>query len=191
MKKLITKHLVLLTILFFQACDQENKQYVNSSETSLFKDVVDDTNNVNIDIRQANVDISDESIEIEIELKSLPSKLVFNHNKLPENNLNYRWSVVFDIDNDYMKSEGDLNISISKFKFESDIEALVNIFNTTQHDIWKINSDGGGAKIASISRYVDVLENKFVISLPKSINQELIKITSETNFYIETFHNNG
>ena len=128
-----------------------------------------------VDLTNLKVLVDDEQIAVTISLTYIPNVLIFNHANLPDDELEYEWSVYFDHDG---TATNEISMSITSYK-EKGKEMPGSILSKTQHDIWLLNAEDGEV----VSFNVDAtMVDKSTLSLivRKSEHEALRKITAKT-----------
>ncbi|MGL1887232.1 MAG: hypothetical protein OCD76_12030 [Reichenbachiella sp.] len=143
-----------------------------------FLDLQNDVNEEVVDLTELKVIIGTDCIEASISVSNLPQKLTFNHSTLPDNVLNYKWEVSFDVDNDGIESTGDFSLSVSKFKFPGQVQEDLEILSTTQVSIFEIVEGGSGSNIGDAIGTIS--GNSFKLYASKLSNSSIEKVQSST-----------
>jgi len=120
-----------------------------------------------IDFNRMEVNITADIISIKIELRKL-QKDTIKDGEFPS------WRVIFDMDGDDIYTKGD----------------IVFDYNLYQGYIYQIPArdeipNSSNINLASIEEYIDVIEDKIIFNIPKSINSKLEKITQNINIRFE------
>ncbi len=190
MKRTLALFFVTIIISLIFGCVKEpvisnDKNYIVN-----FQDVFFDVDTTFVDLGKLAAYISGDTIIVSMEMKEIPSTLTYNQTELQENHLNYKWEVIFDLDNSNNRSEGDISFSIMKFKPPvSEGEKVAPILDFTQKDIWvrEISSSSNKGTINNIR----IENNNIIIKVLTSQYNDLKKINTNTNVIFETLFNNG
>jgi len=153
-----------------------------------YTDTTDEFSNSFIDLTEMSFNIENNVINISMSVKNLPSQLVFNHDSLSENTLNYKWEVLFDVNKDGISSKNDITMSIYKFKHPDSSEIKEDILTATQKNVWLI-SDTGGSNLGEIT--ASISDNTFNLSVSKSSYSILNTINCDVPVQFTTMFYNG
>lgn len=163
--------------------NQSTTQFKNIPQNGEFSDIANDSEKEFVDITSAKVSIDDKKISIEITLRNLPS-LSFNQPSVNKDVLEYEWGVEFDVDGDNV---ADYTLSRSYFKGNGNL-AVVNILSYGQTNIWKNSSTNSYYLVEASS---NLSNNTLLLSVDKSKNSELNKITNASRVKIRAFYTDG
>lgn len=162
---------------------KSTNEFKNIPQNGEFSDIANDSEKEFVDITSAKVNIDDKKISIEVTLRNLPS-LSFNQPSVVKEGLEYEWGVEFDVDNDNV---ADYALSRSYFKGNGNL-AVVNILSYGQTNIWKKSSTENYYLVEASS---NLKNNTLILSVDKSKNSELNKITNASRVKISTFYTDG
>lgn len=163
------------------------KEAVCEGEVRHFKDEIGDNKSF-VDLTEMTMTVGEDCIGITITVDSMPEKLKLNHNALNVDGLNYSWGVWIDLNANNYPMDGDLMISIDKYKWEGNSEITTNIMDKAGASISEISSYGGGA-IAFISSSLS--GNTFNLYIPKSLHSKVSKISNTTSVQFRATFNDG
>jgi hypothetical protein len=133
-----------------------------------------------IDLQLLKVTVDATEISVDIGLLDIPNPLTYNSINLPDNQLEYEWRVVFDVDGDG-QSSNDIHLSISHFKPPGGVEAQDALLNFTQKSVWLLNSTGNGAGLIGMATATQNLST-LTITVQKSVHASLATIDTSTPF---------
>ena len=128
-----------------------------------------------VDLTSLKVTVDDEQIAVTISLTYIPNVLIFNRANVPDDELEYEWSVYFDLDG---KATNEIAMSITSYK-EQGKETPGSILSKTQHDVWLLKDEGGESVSFNVAA---TMVDKSTLSLivHKSEHEALKKITAKT-----------
>ena len=139
-----------------------------------------------IDLQLLKVTVDATEISVAIGLLDIPNPLTYNSINLPDNQLEYEWRVVFDVDGDG-QSSNDIHLSISHFKPPGGVEAQDALLNFTQKSVWLLNSTGNGAGLIGMATATQDLST-LTITVQKSVHASLATIDTSTPFKFKAFY---
>jgi hypothetical protein len=127
-----------------------------------------------------------DTVYVWITLRELPATLTFNQAHVTMLHTEYAWSIVFDTDGN---GSFETSIALMHFKF-SDTPEEDSLLAGTQHDVWEIDSAGGGTvRHRNVVVRIDAAApTRLEMALPRS--WPLIgQIDEGDRFYVRTFYN--
>ncbi len=152
-----------------------------------FTDEVGD-NKPFVDLTEMTMTVGEDCIGFTISVDSMPEKLTLNQDALKVNDLNYSWGVWLDLNENSYPMDGDLRVTIDKYKWEENSETTINIMSKAVASVTELSLSGGDA-IAFISSSLS--ENTFNIYLPKSLHSKVAKILITTPVQFSATFNDG
>ena len=165
-------------------CDSEDAMIAPGQTVN---DGVTDTLPAHMDITQISTTLTGETLAVVFHLRDIPETLEFNREGVPDDMLEYLWSVSIDVDNDRATGGflGDeYSMSATRFRHHSSGGAAVHlpVEKALQVDIWKMDPDGRGG--ASLGRAkIDVSSEENTITLVGDI----LGITSASRLEFEAY----
>jgi hypothetical protein len=139
-----------------------------------------------IDLQLLKVTVDATEISVDIGLLDIPNLLTYNSINLPDNQLEYEWRVVFDVDGDG-QSSNDVHLSISNIKPPGGVEAQDALLNFTQNSVLLLNSTGSSAELIGMATATQNLST-LTITVQKSAHASLATIGTSTPFKFRAFH---
>jgi hypothetical protein len=143
-----------------------------------------DTNHSFVDLVKASVAKDDDGLLVRMRLAGLPDRLIFNQPGVPENQMEYRWAALFDMDGDGVD---EYSIEAVNFKDPDAGKVKGGILENTQQTLWKMSGDGADAVDVTIrggreesELILDVSNCDFVSSIGK-----------KTRVHFKTFYTDG
>ena len=138
-----------------------------------------------VDLTELKVSVSDENIVVIFSLAHIPHVLVFDQHSVPDDALEYDWSVYFDLDE---SSTDELSIAMSSYKNSDVGESLQNSLVSTQKDVWLISDTGGQVVTTNVeANYID--RHTFSLTVSKSESELLKQITKNTPVRFSAVYN--
>ena len=188
--------MILSFILAFFICGcggGNEKSPGDMIKTVEVNDEIDDVTYGYVDLKNGNVEFNGNIIRVNIEMKNLPDKLLFDYTDYIEPNrgyMEYLWGVVFDINNDGIKSKDDIEVAIMYSKVGNYSEAEYDILEKTRKYILKVTENNGISSLVTLTN-VQKNGNKIVITFTKNMHDSLNKINSNCKLLFETYYNQG
>lgn len=164
--------------------------YVNNNE-GIYQDTTGDAPEF-IDLTTLKVKVDDKNIVVDIVLAHIPRMLIFDRADIANDDLEYEWSVSFDVDKDGTPAN-DISIALSSYKFEGDKPSIGYLHRFTQHDVglWGSSSVSSLTTDIEISN-AEIINNSIIsINLSKSKHKALNTITAKTPIRFSTYYNFG
>ncbi len=165
-------------------------KYANNSQ-GIYQDAAGDAPEF-IDLTKLKVNVDDKNIVVDISLAHIPRMLIYDRADVANDNLEYEWSVSFDVDNDGTP-DNDISISLSSYKFEGDTPSIGYLLQFIQRDVWLWGSES----VINLTSNIDISEAKIFdvstisIQLKKSEHKALKMITAKTPIRFSTYYNFG
>ncbi len=146
-----------------------------------------------IDLKEVSVNVSDTDIRVVMTMVNLPNEFIYNRDTrikdegYDNNNswwVEYSWGISFDINNDY-NSDIALNIW-GDGNHTSEGERVGTIFDFSTFYIHTPPEEDFIKE--DIKSYISIDGNNIIFNIPKSLNQNLNKITPSTKVSFHTSH---
>jgi hypothetical protein len=103
------------------------------------KDPSGDTEHPFIDLLKASVSRDESGLVVRIRVADIPEQLTFNQAGVQENELEYQWSVLFDLQND---SRDEYSLGMVHFKEPDASTGPGELMDNVQVTLWKLEADG-------------------------------------------------
>lgn len=137
-----------------------------------------------------------DSLEVKIKLKSVSDVLTFNQSFVPNNSLEYSWTVLIDSDNNpstgnttaaYGGNTGfDVALSVTHFKIGSSTQTGSIVSNNTQKNTSILN--GNLASVANeIRAFINYTDTSLVIR-GSAANAELANVAAGNRYFVYTMY---
>ena len=131
-----------------------------------------------------NVNDSD-SINVTITVTLLPEEITYNKSTTPDNSVEYKWSIIFDLDDSGTKTEGDFVMCITHWKQPGAMETTGSILDFDAL-LFQYISESSSVSRTNINR--SVTENTITMQIDKSSYSGLEYITSNTYVLFDTLY---
>ncbi len=193
LRSIVFSFLMILIMITFSSCGGSSGGNSSSTDppiTIKMTDSIDDVAFDFIDLKSGSVKYEDNNITITIEMKNLPDNLTFDHTELDKDYLEYSWVIIFDLDDNGVRSKDDIEVAIMYFKLGDFPEGDNNILTKTQEDIWIVTQDNNSSELVRLN---DVKKdgNSFIISLSKNLHKTLSRINSNCKLIVKTSYDSG
>jgi hypothetical protein len=113
-------------------------------------DPADDVSIAHIDVTALSTALNAESLEATLHLRDVPPQLTFNRVGIPEDYLEYGWSVYVDTDNNPQTGSGsgpykgaEYSLSARHYVFQPDSPVTLPIADGVQKNVWRYESTTG------------------------------------------------
>jgi hypothetical protein len=137
-----------------------------------------------IDLVHASVAKDEQGLLIRLRFADLPDELTFNQTGVKDNQMEYSWSVYFDLDGD---GQDDYYLGYEHFKDPEAGLTKGGIAENAQLSLWKLKSDG--AEMVDVRLRRQQNGNELVIDLPGC--DFVNKISRKTQIHCKTFYTDG
>ena len=162
-------HLLLLILLLTSGstpvlahspnrCDSEDTIRPGDTVT----DAVLDVSVAHVDVTEISTSLSGERLTVVFHLRDLPETLTFNRAEITEGQMEYKWEVAVDVDNDWTTGPGGFDALLSAFHIAflshrgDDADTTAPIGEMLEVSVWDINPDGSiSTEVHSIQQYSD------------------------------------
>lgn len=134
-----------------------------------------------VDVTGGELKLESGNFEFKVNVRDIPEKLTFNHEKVQDNMNEYNWEVKVE------DAKHTFQMSTTHFKFPGAKQTEGTIADNTQTDVWK--RDGNSTKrLYGVNLVVNMAENYLVISgkLPDDFDFSTLK-----SIKVKTFHTDG
>lgn len=172
--------------------DSPENKFKDFDPVITFSDNLGDAYGDFMDLKKMKIGFSDNQILISIEVADLPSALIFNHDSLEDNNLNYSWEINFDVDS-LPSFYGDLKIATVRWKEPGIAEFTGDILSNTITNLYKgfrEESRAGFRYVADID--LEIEKNTFYFQFYREQADSLFdKINQNTPIFFNTSYRNG
>lgn len=184
-----------MAMVLIYGCSRDYESIVAVNNTNpdsgkrAFTDVMGDASEEFVDLERMEVEVDSSEIKVTLDLVNIPPLLLFNHDALADNLLNYSWHAIFDLDSNNQLSQNDLVLAVNRFKVPNVAQFEGDLLSNTQHGLWE--GTGSGARfIAHIS--ASVTGDKISMVFDKAAADSLFaKIHPSTNIIFETYFYDG
>lgn len=186
---------VVTSVLLITACnggdsngsDQRTSTEVVQCESRVCSDNSGDADFSFIDIEGVNIKIEDSNIIVEMKFLDIPEFLKYNSSNVPNDSMEYYWSVQFDVDKNGANSN-DIEFSASYYKEPGVSELSGRLIEFTQHDVWQADEKGEEyTAIAPITIRQD--SSTLIFTAYKNQHAALMDIDESTPFKVQASYN--
>ena len=137
-----------------------------------------------VDLLGASVSKDGEGLIVRMDLAKFSEQLTFCQKDVPENNMEYQWSVMFDIEGD---GTDDYSIELSNFKPPESDPIKGDPLDVAQLTIWELNNQGGQA--SNVLFHGGRVGNKLIFDVPMC--DFVASIGPKTQIRFVTYYTNG
>ena len=121
-------------------------------------DTVSDVSGPHIDVVGFTSTLDGETLEITFQLRDVPPNVTFNIDRCPHGELEYRWAVAVDVDNDIQTGGGcsgawagdsscgaEYLLSADRWSSRSQTPTVAPLEEALQFNVWELDTAGGQA----------------------------------------------
>jgi hypothetical protein len=137
-----------------------------------------------IDLVRASMTKTGNGLTVRMQFADLPDEMPFNQSGVDDNQMEFQWRVLFDLDGN---GTDDYSIDVIHFKKSGDRPVRGELFGYAKASLWKVRKDG--ASLEDVSVNGEKQENEIVIEVPPC--PFVSKVRKETRIRFSTYHTNG
>jgi hypothetical protein len=137
-----------------------------------------------IDLVHASMAKTEDGLTVRMRFADFPEKLPFNETGVDDNQMEYQWRALFDLDGN---GTDDFSIDVIHFKKSGDRPVRGEIFGYAQASLWKVETNGASMEDVSVAG--EKQGNEIVLEIPPCAF--VSKIKKETRIRFSTYHTNG
>jgi hypothetical protein len=154
-----------------------------------YRDSVGDAKFDCVDLEWLYVDMYESELLVRMTVVSLPPAFIYNHEALPENELEYLWQVHFDVNRD-LNIGGDIVLCIARVKPPESFENEGPLLAFAYPEIWQWDKTGTGYSNYRIPDVV-INGNTFIFIVRLAHFRALETIEETTPIQAVAYHNDG
>jgi hypothetical protein len=136
------------------------------------------------DLVRASVIKTEKYLTVRMQLAGLPEMMTFNQSGVDDNQMEYQWTVLFDLDGN---GTDDYSIDVIHFKEPGSGPVRGRLFENSQAGLWKVRA--GGAEQVDVSVLGKKQGNEIVLEVP--FCPFVSQIRKATRIRCSTYHTNG